>query len=206
MVGSKYAEAIKQAGVQRIVNLSSVGADLPEGTGPIAGLYDVEQKLNKLEGPSVKHIRAGFFYLNFLGNIDMIRNMNIIGSNYGADTVMPLVHPDDIAEAAAQELQNGFTGKSVRYAVSDVRTAKEIASVLGAAIGKPELPWVEFSDQQSLEGMEKAGMPVSIAKTFTEMGSAVRKGMLMEDYKRANMPITGTIKLEDFAVQFAGQY
>ncbi len=77
-VGNNYAKpAIKASGVKKIVNLSSIGAHLPEGTGPIKGLYDVEHTLNALDGVAVKHLRAGFFYNNFYANVGMIKHMGI---------------------------------------------------------------------------------------------------------------------------------
>jgi uncharacterized protein YbjT (DUF2867 family) len=205
-VGHNYATAIQQAGIKKVVNLSSIGAHLTAGTGPIAGLHDVEQILNALPDVDVKHLRAGFFYINFLNNIDMIKHMNIIGSNYGPGINIPMVHPVDIADAAAEEFQNVFTGNSVRYIVSDERSLSAVAAVLGAAIGKRDLKWVEFTDQQSLEGMEKAGMPRSIAEMYNEMGTAVRSGILFDDYKKINPPFSGKVKLEEFAVEFAGKY
>ena len=205
-VGQNYAQAIKSAGVKTVVQLSSIGADLDGGTGPIAGLHDVEEIFNRLDGVAVKSLRAGFFYVNFYGNIDMIKHMGIIGGNYPAGQSIIMVHPKDIAEAAAVEFQNGFTGKSVKYVASDERTLSDAASILGAAIGKPDLKWVEFTDQQSLEGMEKSGMPVPMARAYTEMGAAVRSGILFQDFKKVNPPISGKIKLEEFAVEFAGKY
>jgi uncharacterized protein YbjT (DUF2867 family) len=56
-------KAIEASGVKRVVNLSSMGAHLNGGTGPIAGLFDVEQILNTLDGVSDKHLRAGNFFL-----------------------------------------------------------------------------------------------------------------------------------------------
>jgi len=205
-VGKNYAEAIKNAKVTRVVNLSSIGAHLPDGTGPIAGLHDVEQAFENLEGVSVKNLRAAVFYINFYNNIDMIKNMGIIGNNFGADVNLIMVHPIDIAEAAAEEIQNGFNGKSIRYIASDERKLSEVAAVLGAAIGKPGLKWIEFTDQQALEGMEKAGMPTATSKSYTEMGTAIRSGILFEDYRKNNPPFSGKIKLEEFAVEFAGRY
>ena len=52
-VGLSIAHAVKKAGVTRIVNLSSQGAHLQSGTGPIAGLYDQEQRLNGMTTVSV---------------------------------------------------------------------------------------------------------------------------------------------------------
>ena len=49
-IGKNYALAIKAAGVKNVVNLSSIGAHMPDGCGPVSGLYFVEQALNALEG------------------------------------------------------------------------------------------------------------------------------------------------------------
>jgi uncharacterized protein YbjT (DUF2867 family) len=201
-IGQKYADAFKAAGVTKVVHLSSIGAHLEDGTGPVAGIHRVEEIYNQLDGIAVKHLRPGFFYTNFYANVDMIKHGNIIGSNFGADTSMVLVHPTDIAAAAAEELQRDFTGKSVRYIASDEKTAGEIAKALGTAIGKPELPWIEFTDADNIAGAVDAGLPEEIATNYTEMGASVRTGRMFEDYYK-NKPALGKIKLEDFAQQFA---
>ncbi|MFA4869766.1 MAG: NAD(P)H-binding protein [Pedobacter sp.] len=205
-VGKKYAEAIEAAGVKQVVNLSSIGADLDGGTGPIAGLHDVEQIYSKIEGVAVKNLRPAYFYVNFLGNVDMVKHAGILGSNYGADTPLVLVHPNDIAAVAAEELQQTFTGKSIRYIVSDESTGRNVASVLGAAIDKPELPWVEFSDEDALQGMMQAGLPEPMAKSYVEMGDAMRSRKLYEHYFNNKPSSFGKTKLEDFAKEFAQVY
>ncbi|XZF15464.1 NAD(P)H-binding protein [Chitinophagaceae bacterium MMS25-I14] len=200
-----YAAAIKNAGVTKVVNLSSIGAHLESGTGPIAGVHDAELILNGLEGVAVKHIRAPFFYINFYNDIPMIRHQGIIGANYPAATRIVMVHPEDIAIAVAEQLQHPFTGHSVRYIMSDDRTVQDATVALGTAIGKPELPWIEFTDEQALNGMLQAGLPQEIAHNFTEMGSALRKGILWEDFDR-NKPEAKGRTLEEFAQEFAVKY
>ena len=202
-IGRVYAEAIKNAGVKKVVNLSSIGAHLSSGTGPIAGIHDVENIFADLDGVAVKHLRAAYFYVNFYGNVDMIKHAGILGSNYGANTNLVLVHPNDIADAAAEELQQDFTGKSIRYVSSDERTAGDVVTILGKAIGKSELPWVEFSDGDNYNGMVQAGLPEEIARVYTEMGASARSGKLYEHYFANKPERLGTIKLEDFAVEFA---
>jgi uncharacterized protein YbjT (DUF2867 family) len=204
-IGQNYAEAITANGVKKIVNLSSIGAHLEDGTGPVTGIHRVEEIYNKLDGVAVKHLRPGFFYTNFYANVDMIKHANIIGSNFGADTPMVLVHPDDIAAVAAEELQNNFTGKSVRYIASDEKTAGEVARALGSAIGKPELPWIEFTDTDNIAGAVGAGLSEEIATNYTEMGTSVRSGKMFEDYFK-NKPVLGKTKLADFAKEFAANF
>ena len=202
--GKTYAEAIKKSGLKRIVNLSSIGADIDGGTGQISGVHDAELELNKLEGVAIKHVRAGFFYTNFYNNIPMI-NQGFMGSNYNSQTRLVMTHPADIASIVAEELQNSFTGKGVRYAVSDDRTFDEIVKVLGAAIGKPDLKWIEFTDEQSYDGMLQSGMSPELARNFTEMGTAIRSAILWKDFDATGGKISGKIKLEEFAKELATQ-
>jgi len=107
--GKNYPEAIKASGVKRVVNLSSIGAHVSGDTGPIAGLYDVEHTLNTLEGIAIKHLRAGIFYINFFFDMGIIRSRGIMGNNYGEKTKLIMVHPRDIAAAAALELSSVLT-------------------------------------------------------------------------------------------------
>ena len=202
--GKALAAAIKASGVKRVVMLSSIGAHLPEGNGPIKSMYHIEQLYNELDAAFV-FLRAGYFFTNYYGNVEMIRGAGILGSNHPGDTKLTLVHPRDIAAAAAEELQRDFTGKAVRYIVGDVRTGAEIAKALGAAAGKPELPWVEFTDEQALEGMIKAGVPAEIAGLYTEMGAGFRNGKIPADFEAKGSPVTGKIKLEDFAKEFGAR-
>lgn len=206
-IGENYAEALHTSGVKKVVNLSSIGAHMPTGCGPVSGLYFVEKALNSLESVDVKHLRPGFFYLNLLSNIGMIKQAGIMGGNYGEGTSMTLVFPEDIAEVAAEELlQLNFRGKSVRYVISDERTTREIAAVLGKAIAKPDLPWVNFTDKETLSGMLQAGVPEEIARNYTEMGAAMRSGEMISEYLKNKPAKLGKTKLEDFAQIFAQVY
>jgi uncharacterized protein YbjT (DUF2867 family) len=204
--GKNYMEAIRISGVKRVVNLSSIGAHLSGGTGPIAGLYDVEQTLNTLEGLGIKHLRAGIFYINFFFDMGTIRNMGIMGNNYGEETKLIMVHPRDIAAAAAQELQGSFEGQHHRYVASDESTISEIVKILGTAIDKPELHWVQFSDEETFAGMTAAGMSEAIASTYVEMGNAINSGILLEDFNQHKPDVWGSTKMTDFAREFAAVY
>jgi uncharacterized protein YbjT (DUF2867 family) len=207
-VGKNYAEALKTNNIKYVVNLSSVGAHLPDGVGPVSGLYRVEQALNELKDTNIKHLRPVYFYANFLGNVSMVKNMNIIGGNFGGPNFkMLFADTNDIADVAFEELnQLKFTGHSVRYIASDERNTDDIAKVLGAAIGKPELPWIIFSDEQAYGGMMQMGIPENVAKNYTEMGHAMQSGAMFEDYWKNHPANLGETKLEDFAKTFAYVY
>lgn len=204
-IGKNYAAAIKDAGVKFVVNLSSVGAHMPGGCGPVSGLYKVEQALNALQDVNIKHLRPAYFYHNLLAQVGLIKQAGIMGGNFG-DIAFPIVHPADIAEAVAEELLGlSFTGHSVRYVVGDEVTGNTIVSVLGESINKQGLPWVVFTDEDNLKGFLQAGLPEEVAKNYTEMGTAMHTGEMHADYLK-NKPTLSKTKLTDFASEFAAVF
>jgi len=116
-----------------------------------------------------------------------------------------MVDPKDIAAAAAEELETPAAGRTVRYVASDERTASETAHILGA-IGKPDLKWATFSDEQTQGSMEEKGMPPHIATGLVEMFAAIHSGILREDYELHKPTAMGKVKLEDFAKEFAAAF
>jgi uncharacterized protein YbjT (DUF2867 family) len=206
-IGKIYAQAVSGAGVKNVVNLSSMGAHMPDGCGPVSGLYYVEQALNALEGVNVKHLRPGFFYYNFLANIGMIKHMGIIGGNYGESAKLVLANPSDIADSAAQELLNlSFKGKSINYIVSDEKTTDEVATILGTAIGKPDLKWINFSDEDTVGGMLQNGLPLDVAQNYAEMGAAMRNGEMASEFNVIKSVKFGKTRFEEFAPVFSAAY
>src|SRR5579871_5850236 len=197
-IGKNYADAIKASGVKYVVNLSSIGAHLAEGCGPVSGLYFVEKALSELKDVHIKNLRPAFFYPNLLSNVGMIKSIGIMGANFGGqDLKVVMVHPTDIADVAFEELSKlNFTGHSIRYIASDERTTDEIASVFGNAIGKPGLKWVEFSDEDALKGMLGAGLPEEAAKNYVEMNISLKSGKMTEDYWK-HRPVLSKTKLEE---------
>jgi uncharacterized protein YbjT (DUF2867 family) len=206
-VGKKYSEALMGSTVKHVVNLSSIGAHMPDGCGPVSGLYWAERELNTLQHINVLHLRPGYFYYNFFNSIEMIRTAGILGGNFGPDTKLVMAHTDDIAEVAAEALlRTSFSGRSVRYISSDEKTTNEIAAVLGQAIGKPDLKWVDFTDEQTLNGLLQAGFPEDTARNYTEMGAAIRNGEMFSDYFSTQGKAEGKIPLSEFSKEFAAVY
>ena len=203
-LGSNYAKAIKESDVKRVVNLSTIGAHLEKGSGILLGAHNVEKILNELPvDVAITHIRPTSFFYNLYGYTDMIKNQNMIAANYGAEDVIPWVSPKDIAAAVAEELTNSFTGRNVRYVASDERSGNDTASVLGKAIGKPDLKWILVTDKQTLDGLVAIGMNPKIAAGLVEMYASLHTGLLAEDYYLNKPEKMGKVKLEEFAKEFA---
>ena len=205
-IGHNYRQAIQQSGIRRVVHLSSIGAHTDKENGLLAFHYNVENILKSLpEDISITFMRPVGFYYNLLGFINNIKTQSVIATNYGGDSKKPWVSPLDIAEAVAEELVTPFTGRKVRYVASDEISCNDLASLLGAAIGKPDLKWVVIPDEQMLQGMIGAGLNPKIAAGLVEMNASTNTGVLYEDYYR-NRPTLGNHKLKEYAMEFAEIY
>jgi uncharacterized protein YbjT (DUF2867 family) len=207
-VGTQYAHAIRENGVKHVVNLSSVGSHAADGLGPTGANYFVEQQLNTLPDVNVLHLRPGMFMTNFFGAMDMIRHQGMLGNNFDGTVALPLTHPRDIAEAVFEALDNlSFSGKSVRYVVGDVKTGADIADALGNAVGKPDVRWAAFTDQQLLTALMGNGFSEQMATVYmVEIGKALREGSFMTHFHKQASERVGKTSLVDFAKEFAFAY
>jgi uncharacterized protein YbjT (DUF2867 family) len=206
-VADNYVAAIKANNIKHVVVLSSLGAHMRKGAGPIDGAAYLEEKLNELKEVNSKFLRPSYFYYNLFSMIPMIKHAGIIGSAQGPNHKMILTHTSDIAEVATEELLNlNFKGQTVRNIASDERTWSEITNVLANSIGKPGIPYVEFSDEQSLQGMLQAGLNPTIAEGYLAMGKALREGNMDADYWKNKPTKLGKVKLEEFAKEFVAAY
>lgn len=228
-LAGNYAGAIRQAGVKRVVHLSSVGAHLAKGSGLLLFHHVVERILDELPADvAITHLRPVGFYNNLYAFMDLIKGKGLLGglltlrfmglgalltgktgviaANYGGADKTVWVSPLDIAATAAEELTAPLIGRKVRYVASDELTGNQVASILGAAIGKPYLKWGLLSDQEMLRGLRQFGLPAPIAAGMVEMNAAVHTGKVDEDYYRHRPAVMGKVKLTDFAKEFAVAY
>jgi uncharacterized protein YbjT (DUF2867 family) len=83
--GEAIAKAIRDSGVRYVVALSSLGADLSEGTGVIAGLHAQEGRLKRLEGVNILLLRPVSFFENFYETLGLIKHEGINGDSVAPD-------------------------------------------------------------------------------------------------------------------------
>ncbi|HLP20929.1 MAG TPA: NAD(P)H-binding protein [Chitinophagales bacterium] len=207
-VADVYAAAVQQAGVKQVVVLSSIGAHMKTGAGPVDGLAYLEDKISALKDVNAVFLRPSYFYYNLLNQANIIKHAGIVTSTQPADYKMILVHPNDIAEIAAKWLLTpDFKGTQVQYIASDdTNSWQQITDTLTAAVNKQGVPYVESTDEQSQQAMLQAGVPATFAEAYAVMGKALRSGEMQADYWKNKPTQTGKVKLTDFAKEFAAVY
>ncbi|WP_413560021.1 NAD(P)H-binding protein [Bdellovibrio sp. HCB209] len=185
-LGEVIAEAIEEEGIRKVVNLSSAGADLESGTGPVLALHDQEERLNRISGLDIMHLRPAYYMENLINEIPTILVMDKIFGIIPEDAPVDLVATKDVAARAAFLLSNpNFRSHNVEYILGErTLTYREIARVLGQTIGKPTLEYAEVPDVELRNYMIGAGMSESVADSLLELDHAAGNGLIAGSYAR----------------------
>ena len=199
-IGEATARAVRAAGLKTAVHLSSIGADLPAGTGPVVGLHRQEARLNAIDGLTVAHLRPAYFMENLLANVGMVQHMGITGSAMRPELQFPMVATRDIATKAAELLAaDALDNQSVHYLLGPRNySQQEATAAIGQAIGRPELPYVPFGYDDAKKGMMGAGLSESMAGLYDEMTRNMNEEKVMVTAPRDAASTTPTT-LAEFA-------
>jgi uncharacterized protein YbjT (DUF2867 family) len=193
-VTESIAKALERGGVSHAVTLSSVGADKPDKTGPVVGLHNMESRLAQVRGLNALHLRAGYFMENTLAQIGIIRSLGMMAGPVRADLPLSMIATRDIGAAAAEALLRlDFHGQQTQELLGppDV-TYAETAKIIGLAIGKQDLTYVQLPDEQVIQAMTGMGMSRNIAQLLCEMSAALNNGHMRPLEPRSERNTTPT--------------
>ena len=204
--GDALVSALRASGLGRLVFLSSLGAELPAGTGPIAGLHDVEERLAPL-GLDVLVLRPGYFYENFYASLPLIRHQGVVGGAIAPDVRFPMTAARDIGAVAAEALAAGnFRGFTVREVLGPRDySMREATRIIGEKIGKSDLAYVQFPDADVKAWLVQVGVSAGAADAMVEMSRAITEGRVRSQQGRRPENTAPTL-LETFAEELAQAY
>lgn len=179
-IGEAITKAVKDSGVTHVVFLSSLGAEQPSGTGPIAGLGRQEKRFASIAGLNSLSLRAGYFFENHFFSFGLIKHQGIAGAALAGNIPMAQVASRDIGVVAAQALQaRDFKGAAVRELLGQRDlTMNDATRIIGSAIGKPDLAYVQFPYDAAFDGMVTAGLSKSMAGLYIEMSKGFNEGIV----------------------------
>jgi uncharacterized protein YbjT (DUF2867 family) len=188
------AQAVTESGLRYAVYLSSYGAHVPEGTGPVTGLHSSEQKLNAISGLNVLHLRAAYFMENNLAAIGMIHGMGVFGNALLPDLKLPMIATRDVGDYAAQRLLDlDFSGKQTRELLGERDLSMtEATAVIARGIGKPDLRYEQFPYDQVQQALTQMGVPPKVAALYIEMYKAINAGVVAAQEPRSRENTTPT--------------
>jgi uncharacterized protein YbjT (DUF2867 family) len=179
-VTEAVATAIEATGVKYIVTLSSVGADKAEKTGPVLGLRFMELRFADIPEINVLHLRAGYFMENTLPQAGIIREFGMMAGPVRADLPLAMIASKDIGAAAADALLHfNFYGQGSRELLGQRDLSfGEVAGIIGRAIGRPALAYIQLPAEQVIMAMTQMGMSKNFASLLYEMAESLNNGYM----------------------------
>jgi uncharacterized protein YbjT (DUF2867 family) len=198
VMSRSITDALRASGVGHVVALSTVGADQADAPGPPGGLHGFEQDLATLE-TDVLVLRSAAYMDYLLAAVPMIEAQHVNGSAIRADARFPSVATRDVAHVAADRLRRrDFSGHEVEYLLGPEEiTMAEATRAIGARLGMPDLPYVEFPPEGVAQALVGAGMSEEVASLVVDLQLAVNAGTLIMDVRRTPESTTPT-RFEEF--------
>ncbi|BAN46227.1 NmrA family NAD(P)-binding protein [Metapseudomonas resinovorans] len=193
-VGEAIVQAIQGSGVRRVVALSSVGAELATGNGPIASMHAQERRLRALPGIDLLILRAGAFFENLLPALELIEQHGLVADGMGADMQLPMIASKDIADAASAALLDpSWHGLQIRELLGqrDISYG-EATRILGERLGRPDLPYVQLPYGEMAGILQEAGFSADLAGLYAELARGINEGLVksLEGRRPANTTAT----------------
>ncbi len=195
-LGKAAAKAVRANHVPRVVNLSSIGAQVPSGIGPISGLHDVEKLLDDA-ADNVTHLRPGFFFENLLWQADSIKKWGRFSLPVAGWLRFPMIATRDIGRVAAQRLTDEqWTGHSFRELQGPADLSyDEAAGILSKALGR-KVVYARCDPQEMRQYLLDNAISENAADLMLEIYDARETGRLRPIQPRSEETTTPTTLLE----------
>lgn len=191
---AQAAEAVKASGIGHVVFLSSIGGQIPEGTGPIRAVRYGEQTLGAV-AKNLTILRPSYFMENWAPGVGMAKGQGGLPTFIPPSARIPMIATKDIGRIGAERLMAGGHGRQiVELAGPEEYSPEQVAAALGRILGK-----IVTAQQAPLSAVVSTfmsfGFSTEAAKLFEEMYTAFSNGTI--GYEHPDKLVRGTVTLTD---------
>jgi uncharacterized protein YbjT (DUF2867 family) len=187
--------AIENSSLEKLVVLSSEGAQHASGTGLILTNHRFEEAFKNARIPTT-FVRAAYFMENWNSSLETVKNDGVLPS-----FVQPLdkqfwqVAAEDIGRVAAEAMLETSDGLQIKelagFMVSSNDVAAAFSKVLGReikAVAVPEEQWLDifktFSSPKNAEGYVEMTRAMNADLATFETDDLIKGTVTVEDYAR----------------------
>ena len=170
------SQAVRRSGLPHLVLLSSLGAELAEGTGPVRGLHHAEVMLTKA-AKNATFLRPGYFFENFAAMLPATRD-GVLPTFLAPGKPVPMAGTADIGRVAAECLLEPPIGtRVVEIAHAPDHTPEDIAAAITEILGRAITlqAWPLDAVVPTFTGM---GISKGTAELYREMLGALNSGRM----------------------------
>lgn len=190
-----YRKAIEQAGIRRVVGLSSMGAHLENDTGNLMISHWLEHAFEGLSVETV-FIRPAYYYSNWLAYADVAKEYGILPTFFESQQKISMVSPQDVARFAASVMMDSqFSTKVIELVGPRKYSAQDVARIYGKCFDREVTPnliprgeWVQTLIQAGFSNNAAMNMAAMTA-TLTDEKDHPKSGVT---------PVVLTTRLDDY--------
>jgi uncharacterized protein YbjT (DUF2867 family) len=189
-------KAVKNSKIEKIIGLSSGGAHLKTGSGNLLMSRMLEDAFVDLK-TKLTFIRPGYYYSNWIGYLDIVKEKGVLPTFYPKDFQIPMVAPADVALYISSVLcsENNYEGiyeiiGPQSYSSDDI--AKTFEKLLNKKVIPNEIPPDLWGKTLESIGFSPMGI-----KLMIEMTDCVIKGKTKSEIDKNNL-IKMTTTFEEY--------
>lgn len=185
--------ALEGSGLEKVVAVSTYGAQPGERAGDLNVLYGLEQALAAQPVPA-SVIRAAYYFSNWDASLQTARDEGVIYSLFPPDFKLPMVAPQDLGQAAARLLTAPVGREELHYVEGPERySAADVAAAFAEALGRPVKVVVTPRDRWE-EAFREIGFSEAAAGSYAGMTAIT----LDERYEVPAQPVRGDVSLQEY--------
>ncbi|WP_052340992.1 NmrA family NAD(P)-binding protein [Salinarimonas rosea] len=192
-VGRATREAIERARPERLVFLSSEGAQVPVGTGVIRSLHAVEAML--AGAPTrLTFLRAAYFQENWLSVLPLAAAQGILPSMLDLARPQRMVATADIGRVAAETLLADAPPALIELAGPRDYAPADVAAAAARVLGRPVAPVAP--PRAAWEGIfQEAGLRPGASALMAQMYDGIASGVVAMS---GDVPLTrGRVSIDE---------
>ncbi|HXU70847.1 MAG TPA: NmrA family NAD(P)-binding protein [Polyangia bacterium] len=198
-VAEAWGKAVAAAKPRHVVYLSSIGAELDGGNGPILVAHRAEERL-RATGVKVTALRAAYFMENWGGVVHPVRSDGVLPSMITPGRAVPMVATADIGRVAAELLVAGERAPAlVELAGPREYSPEDVAAAFAGALDR-KVDVVPVPAEGIEPALAQAGFKPKLAALFREMNGAFNAGKL----HWSGTPRRGTVAIDEVVRQLVG--
>jgi uncharacterized protein YbjT (DUF2867 family) len=183
-VTDALVKAVRASRLGHVVFLSSIGAHLPDGTGPIRVVRYGEQQLGAV-AKNLTILRPPSFLDNWAPVLGAAKAQGVLPSFITPDRKIPMISTRDIGCIAAEQLIAGGKGRTVlELSGPEDYSPNDIASALGTILKRTVT--VQHAPLSAVVPTFKSfGFSDDAARLFEEMYACIERGALVHEKQGA---------------------
>lgn len=191
-----YRSAILNAGVKRVIGLSSMGAQHCEGTGNLLASYMLEHLFDNV-AIQCQFVRPAYYFSNWAGYMDIVKQFGILPTFFPPNLKLPMIAPSDVAAFCASLIAEESPARQIfEIEGPDQYSSEDIAASFGEKLDREVILQtvapVDWEKTLLSSGFSKSG-----AENLALMTKAVVDGKTVSESETVKMPTSFRAYLDE---------